>query len=89
MYYVYFLVLNNSRVYTGTTDNLRRRISEHKYGKVESTKNSKSLKLVGYEAFLLKSDATRREKFLKTTEGKRLFRQQYRDILVGVRPIIR
>jgi putative endonuclease len=89
MYYVYFLVLSNSEIYTGLTDNLRRRISEHKRGKVKSTRHLNPFRFIGYEAFLLKSDATRREKFLKTTEGKRLFRQQYRDILTRVRPIIR
>ena len=89
MYYVYFLFLNNDKVYTGTTDNLRRRVAEHKCGKVKFTKYLKPFSFIGYEAFLLKSDAMRREKFLKTTEGKRLFRQQYRDILMRVRPIIR
>ena len=82
MYYVYFLLLNNFNIYTGFTNNLKRRILEHKSGKVNSTKHKMPLKLIGYEAYLLKTDAERREKFLKTTEGRRLFRQQYRDILI-------
>ncbi len=81
MHYVYFLLLKNRKVYTGLTDDLRRRINEHQLGKIKSTKNLRPLKLVGCEMYFLKSDALRREKFLKTTEGKRLFRQQYRDIL--------
>ena len=92
MYYVYFLLLKNQRVYTGSTNDLKRRMSEHNRGKVAYTKNLRPLKLIGYESYLLKTDAIRREKFLKTTEGKRLFRQQYRDILEKnqqVRPIIR
>ena len=88
MFYVYFLLLNNGQIYTGSTSDLRRRIEEHKLGKVISTRN-KIHKLVGYEAYLIESDARRRERFLKTTEGKRLFKQQYRDILNKVRPIIR
>jgi len=83
MYYVYFLLLKNENIYTGMTDDLCRRISEHQKGKVKSTMNLRPLKFIGYEAYLLKSDALRREKFLKTTEGKRLFKQQYRDILRG------
>ena len=63
------------------TDNPMRRLGEHQHGKVKSTKNFLSAKLVGYEAYLLKSDATRREKFLKTNEGRKLFKKQYRDIL--------
>ena len=35
-----------------------------------------------YEAYGLESDARRRERFLKTTEGKRLLKQQIRDILI-------
>jgi flagellar basal body-associated protein FliL len=47
--------------------------------------------LIHYEAYNLKSDAQRREKFLKTTEGKRLLRQQIKECLnkFRVRPIIR
>ena len=35
-----------------------------------------------HEAYGLESDARRRERFLKTTEGKRLLKQQIRDILI-------
>lgn len=92
MHYVYFLLLKNQKIYTGSTNDLKRRKDEHDAGKVDYTKILRPLKLIGYESYLLKTDAVRREKFLKTTEGKRLFRQQYRDILEknqGVRPIIR
>ena len=81
MHYVYFLRLENKQTYTGMTKDLRRRVMEHKQGKVKSTAHLGLVRLIGYEAYLLKSDAARRERFLKTTEGKRLFRQQYRDIL--------
>ncbi len=81
MFYVYFLKLSNNNIYKGITADLKRRFSEHNYGKVDSTKNYRPLELLGYEAYLLKSDARRREKFLKTSEGKRLFKQQYKDIL--------
>ncbi len=56
-------------------------MSEHESGKVESTKKLLPI-LIGYESYLLKSDAMRREKFLKSTEGRRLFHRQYRDILL-------
>jgi putative endonuclease len=81
MYYVYFLKLSSRDIYKGLTSDLKNRISEHEAGKVESTRNYRPLKLIGYEAYCLKSDAQRREKFLKTTEGIRLLKQQYRDIL--------
>ncbi len=34
------------------------------------------LKLIHYEAYLLKEDASRREKFLKTGDGKKFLKQQ-------------
>jgi putative endonuclease len=80
MYYVYFLFLDNQKIYKGFTASLERRIEEHKTGKVSSTKNKKPV-LIHYEAYLLKTDAERREKFLKTTEGRRLLKQQLRDLL--------
>lgn len=81
MYYVYFLLLSNNDIYKGLTEDIKRRISEHELGKVESTCNYRPLKLIGYEGYALKSDAMRREKFLKTTEGRRLLNQQYRDVI--------
>ena len=81
MYFVYFLKLSNQDIYKGMTNDVQRRITEHNNGNVESTKAYRPLTLIGYEAYYLKSDAERREKFLKTTEGRRLLKQQYRDII--------
>ncbi|OGZ18305.1 MAG: hypothetical protein A2V72_00875 [Candidatus Nealsonbacteria bacterium RBG_13_37_56] len=81
MFYVYFLKLSNKNIYKGFTGDLKRRVLEHKNRKVESTKNYLPIDLIGYEAYKLKGDAERRERFLKTTEGRRLFKKQYRDIL--------
>ncbi len=63
------------------TRDLKRRLEEHMAGKVKTTKSFLPIKLLGYEAYQLASDARRREKFLKTTEGRRLLQQQLRDIL--------
>jgi putative endonuclease len=81
MHYVYILQLANGDLYKGMTGDYKRRISEHEAGKVSSTKSFRPFRIIGCEAYGFKSDAERREKFLKTTEGKRLIRQQYRDIL--------
>lgn len=81
MYYVYFLLMNNGQIYTGSTKDLKSRMFEHNRGNVTTTSKYLPVTLIGYEAYSVKSDAQRREKFMKTTEGKRLFRQQYRDIL--------
>jgi putative endonuclease len=81
MYYVYFLFLNNGDIYKGSTNDLKRRISEHRMGRVTSTKHKRPFEFIAYEAYMLKSDAVRREKFLKTTEGIRLLRLQLKDCL--------
>jgi len=81
MYYVYFLRLHNGDIYTGVAQDLKRRIIEQKTGKVKSTKKYLPCILIGYEAYLDKKDALRREKYLKTTEGKRFFNQQCKEIL--------
>ena|SRR3989338_3863284 len=81
MFFVYFLKLSNGDIYKGLTGDLERRWKEHAAGKVDSTKNYLPIRVIGYEAYTLRSDAERREKFLKTTEGRRLLKQQYRDVL--------
>lgn len=80
-HYLYILLLSNRQIYTGISDDLIRRVDEHHNGKVSSTKYKRPVKLIHYEAYLLKSDAVRREKYLKTTEGKHFLRQQIRDVL--------
>ncbi len=73
--------MSNGQIYTGSTKDLKARMNEHNQGNVMTTSKYLPVNLIGYEAYSLKSDAQRREKFMKTTEGKRLFRQQYRDII--------
>ena len=81
MYYVYILLLSDGTLYKGSSGNIKERFLHHTAGKVQSTKNKRPLKLIHVECYTVKSDALRREKFLKTTEGRRLLRQQIRDIL--------
>ena len=66
MYYVYILIsLKDRKFYVGSTEDLVRRISEHKKGKVKSTKNRLPIKLTCYEAYNFKEEMIAREKFLK------------------------
>ena len=69
MYYVYILLLSNTPLYTGYTSDLKRRLLEHQHGKSEFTSQRLPVRLIHYEAYSLGSDARRRERFLKTTEG--------------------
>jgi len=66
MYYVYVLKSKkDSKLYYGSTGNLRRRIAEHNAGKVYSTKNRRPFELVYYEAYRAEADARQREQKLK------------------------
>ena len=82
VFYVYILFLSSRQLYTGFTADLWRRLTEHKNGAVEFTRHKLPVELIHYEVYTVESDARRREKFLKTTEGKRLLKQQIRDILI-------
>ncbi|MCX6746409.1 MAG: GIY-YIG nuclease family protein [Candidatus Parcubacteria bacterium] len=82
MYFAYILLLKNTNLYAGYTDNLKRRLSEHLAGKVKSTRNRRPLKLIYYEAFVSKEDARRREKYFKTTKGKSTLRLMLRETLI-------
>jgi len=71
MYYVYIIESEKTgKRYTGSTEDLRKRIPEHNIGKVVSTKASRPWKLIYYEAFESKNNARREELFLKTGKGR-------------------
>src|SRR3989344_3867600 len=80
MFYTYVLQNDkNGQMYVGYTSDLKRRLSEHNQGLNFSTKRYKPWKLVYYEACVEKSDAERREKYLKTTQGGRLLKMRIKD----------
>jgi putative endonuclease len=82
MHYVYILFSQkDGRFYVGSTGDLRRRFKEHTDGKVESTRHRRPLTLLAYEAYPLKKEAERREKFLKTSDGKKDLRKRLADTL--------
>ena len=80
MWYIYVLEsLKNANLYTGFTDDLRKRVEEHNNGLSRSTKPYKPWKLIYYEACLNKRDAMRREKYLKTSQGIRLMKRRLKE----------
>ncbi len=71
MFYVYILQSKkDGELYTGCTNDLKKRFREHNNGLVFSTKLKKPHKIIHYEAFLNKKDAFMREKWLKTGWGR-------------------
>ncbi|OHA15475.1 MAG: hypothetical protein A3A10_02245 [Candidatus Tagabacteria bacterium RIFCSPLOWO2_01_FULL_42_9] len=66
MHYVYFLKSKKyDEIYTGSTNDLRRRLFEHNNGAEISTKRYKPWRLIYYEAYQSEKDAREREKKLK------------------------
>jgi len=83
MYYAYILQSKkDNQFYTGYTDDLKERLKLHNAGKVVSTKNRLPLRLVYYEACLNQQDATHREKYLKTSWGKRYIKARLKNYLI-------
>ena len=81
-YYLYVLLSKkDNKFYIGTTNDLKRRIAEHRQGKNISTSKRLPLKLIFYEAYPTKSDAERRESYFKTAKGKTTLKQMLRDSL--------
>jgi len=71
MWYIYVIKSQtNGRLYTGYTENLDGRLNAHNWGKVRSTKAYKPYSLVYKEEFENKTDARKREIFLKSGKGR-------------------
>ena len=88
MFYTYVLQSEkNKQIYIGFTSDLKRRLLEHNQGLNFSTKRYIPWKVVYFEACIEKSDALRREKYLKTTQGGRLLKRRIKDYLYHDRKI--
>ena len=84
MYYIYILQSKKDKqFYVGYTDDLRSRLKLHNAGRVEPTKYRLPLELVYYEACINQQDATHREKYLKTSWGKRYIKARLKKYLTG------
>jgi len=84
VHYTYLLQsIKDKNFYTGCTKNLKLRFEQHNKGVVESTTDRGPFKLVYYEACLHKDDAFRREKYLKSFNGKRFLKRRLKSYLTG------
>ena len=84
MYYVYTLQsLKDGNLYTGYTNNLRKRIVEHNRGLSFSTAFRRPFKLIYYEAYLNRKDAEKREWWLKSGWGRNYMKRNLANYLGG------
>jgi putative endonuclease len=79
-YYVYVLLSEvDGQFYTGYTEDLNARLKKHNNGLVKSTTNRKPLKLTYWEGCFNQQDVTRREKYLKSGNGKIYIKSRLRN----------
>jgi len=71
-FYTYVLEsLKDGDYYIGYTINLQRRLTEHNNGQTFSTSFRLPFRLIYFEGCINEQDAKRRERYLKTTQGRR------------------
>lgn len=80
---MFFVYVIHSQVkeykYTGLTNNLVRRISEHNLGYNKSTCPFKPFKLIYYEICKSRKEARIREKYLKSGSGREFIKKNCRS----------
>lgn len=82
-YFIYIMTnRNNTVLYTGVTNNLERRVNEHKEGSGGTfTKNYNVTKLVYYEIYKDSYSAIKREKQIKAGSRKKM-----KDMIASMNP---
>jgi putative endonuclease len=86
-YYVYVLQSEKDcKFYIGYASDIKKRLEEHNSGKVSTTRNRRPLKLVYWEGCLNQQDAASREKYLKTTWGKRYIKSRLQEYITKATP---
>ena len=84
MYYTYVLQSKKDwNFYTGFTKNLKLRFEQHNKGLIESTKDRRPFELIYYEGCIGKEDAVKRERYLKSYNGKMFLKRRLKSYLTG------
>ncbi|MFH1196565.1 MAG: GIY-YIG nuclease family protein [bacterium] len=79
-YYVYILKsIKDGKFYTGYTSDLIIRVEQHNAGMNTSTRNRRPFEFIYFEGALNKYDAIHREKYLKSTYGKRYIKNRLKN----------
>ena len=71
VYTVYVLQDEEGHFYKGMTNDLVRRLAEHRRGKTRTIRHMPSVRVVYTEQFQTREAAMRRERYLKTAAGRR------------------
>ena len=82
-FYVYILECNDGKKYYGHTNNLTRRLTEHKNGKVRYTKNKRPIQLVWFDRYLNRNEVSLEERKLKSMHDKRVINRMINSMPKG------
>jgi putative endonuclease len=75
MFTVYILKDKDDKLYKGLTNNLVRRLREHKCGKTRTTNRMERLEVVYTEEYKDFADARKRELYFKSAAGRRFLKK--------------
>ncbi|OGP62606.1 MAG: hypothetical protein A2170_09180 [Deltaproteobacteria bacterium RBG_13_53_10] len=76
-WYVYILKSTKDKdLYIGSTNDIRRRLSEHNSGIVESTKHRMPFELEAFVAVKVKTKAVELEQYFKTGSGRAVLQKR-------------
>ena len=80
-FYVYVIesIKSENEIYIGFTQDLKERLVQHNEGLSTSTKRYMPWRLIYYEACRDRLDAERRERYLKTSQGRRLLKRRLKE----------
>ncbi len=71
-YYVYIIKSKSYGTrYVGSTNNVNKRLQEHNDGRCRYTKGRRPWELLKIEEYILRSEAMKREIFLKSGQGRK------------------
>lgn len=76
-YFVYVLQNREKELYIGQTKNIDDRITRHNTGRSLSTKNKGPYILIHKEEFNTRAEAVRREKELKSGQGRKWIKENF------------
>ena len=73
------ILLNEAknRTYTGVADDVNKRLETHNTGRVKSTSPYRPYKVIHTESFDTLSEARQKERFYKSTTGRRRIREMF------------
>ena len=79
MYEVYVLEDDDKKLYKGVTNDINRRLDEHRRGKTRTTRRMNNIRVIYTEEYKTFKEARKREVYLKTAAGRRFLKNKLKN----------